>query len=112
MTTPPLRSSTGLDDNIAATLAYLGGAISGIVLLVLEKQSRYVRFHAMQSTITFLLALVVHLVLMGTPVVGWVLVVPFIIAVAVLWLYLMFKAFRGQEYKLPYIGDWAERQLG
>ena len=54
-----------LDPNVAAALAYLGGVLSGIVFLVLEKQNRYVRFHAMQSTITFLLVLVADLLLMG-----------------------------------------------
>ena len=42
-----------LDPNLAAALAYLGGMLSGIAFLILEKENRYVRFHAMQSTITF-----------------------------------------------------------
>jgi uncharacterized membrane protein len=105
------KSSSGLEPNLAAAVAYLGGIITGVVLLVVEKQDRYVRFHAMQSTVTFIAVLVVHLILTGVPVIGWVLYVPFIVGVAVLWVVLMIKAFKGERYKLPYIGDFVENQL-
>jgi uncharacterized membrane protein len=92
-------------------LAYLGGAITGIVILSLEKKNRFVRFHAMQSTITFLGVLVLHLVLTGLPVIGSLLRIPFVAGSFVLWIFLMVKAFTGQTYKLPYVGDFAEQQL-
>jgi uncharacterized membrane protein len=47
------RSSTGLDENVAGFFCYILGFITGIVFLVVEKRSSFVRFHAMQSTITF-----------------------------------------------------------
>lgn len=106
------KSTTGLDPNLAGALAYLGGMVSGIVLLFIEKESRYVRFHAMQSTIAFLAVLLVHLILTATPIIGWVLIVPFILLVVALWVFLMYQALNGREYKLPYIGDVAERRLG
>jgi len=108
---PPGGTTLKLDPNLAAALSYLGGMLSGIVFLVLEKQNRYVRFHAMQSTITFLIVLVADLMLVGLGVIGMVLAVPFIIAVVVLWVFLMFKAMSGVQYKLPYIGEWAEHQV-
>src|SRR3954462_10811716 len=43
------KSSTGLDANIAALLAYLFGLLSGIIFYVIEKDSKFVKFHAMQS---------------------------------------------------------------
>ncbi len=112
-TTPSSEGGTTLklDPNLAAALAYLGGALSGIVFLVLEKQNRYVRFHAMQSTITFLIVLIADLLLMGLGVIGWVLNLPFIIAVVGLWIFLMFKAMNGVRYKLPYVGEWAEQHV-
>lgn len=109
---PPGKSTTGLDPNLAGALAYLGGAITGVLFLVIERDSRYVRFHAMQSTITFLGILVMNLVFIGTPIIGWLLYVPFLLAIMALWLFLMFKAVKGEQYKLPYVGDMAERQLG
>jgi len=113
MTAPPSpsRSSTSLSPNVAAAVAYLLGAVTGIIFLVIEKESRFVRFHAMQSTIVFLGVFVVHLALLGLPVVGRVLYVPFMIGVVALWAVLMIKAFRGEMYKLPYIGEIVEHQL-
>ena len=104
-------SSSGLSPELAAGLAYVGGAITGIVMLAMEKQNRFVRFHAMQSTVTFLGVLVAHLLLRGLPFVGPFLYVPFLIGVALLWVFLMVQAFTGKLYKLPYIGDFAEHQL-
>src|SRR5258705_5588176 len=43
------KSSTGLDENIAALLSYVLGWIGGLVFFLIEKNSRFVRFHAMQS---------------------------------------------------------------
>jgi uncharacterized membrane protein len=99
----------GPGPEVAAVLAYLGGAITGIMFLVVEKHDGYVRFHAMQSTITFLAAFVVHLVLRGVPVVGYAFSIVFVVALVGLWIFLMVKAFTGERYKLPYIGDWAEQ---
>ncbi len=56
--------------NVVAALAYLGGALTGIVVLLVEKKDQFVRFHAMQSTVTFLLVLVANLLLRNVPVVG------------------------------------------
>lgn len=108
---PQSDSSLKLDPNLAAALSYLGGLVSGLIFLAIEKQNRYVRFHAMQSTITFVLVLLADLLLMGLGVLGWLLAVPFIVAVVVLWVFLMFKAMSGVQYKLPYVGEWAEQQL-
>jgi uncharacterized membrane protein len=104
------RAGTGLDPNLAATFAYLGGVLTGILFLIVEKQDRYVRFHAMQSTITFLGVFVLHLMLMGTPL-GWMLTGPLVVGTALLWAFLMWKAFKGERYKLPYVGEWAEQQV-
>ena len=101
----------GLEPRFAAALSYLGGALTGILFLIIEKQNRFVRFHAMQSTITFLGVVVVHFVLRGVPVIGPVLTFAFVVGIVVLWVVLIVKAFSGERYKLPYIGEWAEQQI-
>jgi len=105
-------SSTGLEPNIAGALTYLLGFITGILFLVVEKQSRFVRFHAMQSLITFGGLFVVQQVLVwGVPILGALvslLLVPLSILV---WVFLMYKAFSGEKFKLPFIGDMAEKQI-
>jgi uncharacterized membrane protein len=105
------RTGTRLDPKFAAALAYVGGALSGILFLIVEKKDPFVRFHAMQSTITFLAVLVMYPFVMSVPVVGRPLSWTFVIAIGVLWAFLIFKAFMGERYKLPYVGAWAEEQM-
>lgn len=107
---PPDPSSTGLDPTLAALLAYLVGFVSGLVFLVIEKQSAYVRFHAMQSTITFLALFVISIVAGFIPVIGGLIGAAVTILSLVLWVFLMVKAFQGEWYKLPTIGDMAEER--
>ncbi len=105
------KSSTGLEANLAGALTYVLGPITGILFLVLEKESKFVRFHAMQSTITFVALFVITLILSMIPILGWLLLLPLQLAILVLWIFLMFKAFKGEKFKLPTIGDMAERQV-
>ena len=101
-------SSTGLDSNLAALLCYLLGFITGVAFLVLEKRSSFVRFHAMQSTIVFVGLFVARMVSLWIPPLA-VLVTPIGL---ILWILLMVKAFQGERYKLPWVGDLAEERLG
>jgi len=48
------KTSLDLDENMAGLLCYIGGWITGIIFLVLEKENKFVRFHALQSLLTFL----------------------------------------------------------
>ena len=102
------RSSTGLDENVAGFFCYLLGFITGIVFLVVEKESGFVKFHAKQSTITFLSLFVVMLVF------GWIPVLSALVFVfsLVLWLILMVKALRGEKYRLPIVGKLVEEKTG
>src|SRR5688572_33412005 len=60
---PVAKSSTGLDENVASLLSYLFGWVSGLVFFLIEKDSRLVRFHAMQSILLNAVAVVVGIVL-------------------------------------------------
>lgn len=104
-------SGTWLDPKFAAALAYVGGVLSGILFLIVEKKDSFVRFHATQSTITFLGVIVLYPFVSSVPLIGRGMSRVFILAVAVLWVFLIFKAFKGERYKLPYIGDWAEERV-
>jgi uncharacterized membrane protein len=106
----PSKSSTGLEPNIAGMLCYVLGALTGIVFLVIEKESRFVRFHAMQSTIFGVAWFVLNIVLSFIPVIGWMLRMIIGLGGLILWILLMLKAYQGQMYKLPVIGDIAEKQ--
>lgn len=105
---PTQKTSTGLDANVAAALAYLVGFVSGIVFLLIEKENKFVRFHAMQSTITFIGIVLVDILVQIVPILGALLVLFVVIpASAILWLLLMYKAYQGEEFKLPLVGQMA-----
>ena len=104
------KTSTGIQANVAALLSYLGGFVTGIVFLVIEKENKFVRFHAMQSTIVsgslFVLQIVLSFIpflVMLSPLVG--------LAGLALWIILMIKAYQGEMFKLPVIGDIAEKKI-
>jgi uncharacterized membrane protein len=102
------QSSTGLEENVAGFLCYLLGFITGIVFLVVEKKSSFVKFHAKQSTIAFLILFVISLIFGWIPVIG-ILILLFTL---ILWLLLMIKALRGERYLLPIVGKMAEDKTG
>ena len=67
------KTSTGLDNNVAAGLCYVFGWLSGLIFLLIEKEDQDVRFHAMQSVIVFggltLLNIVLSISLIGIPLI-------------------------------------------
>jgi uncharacterized membrane protein len=102
------KTSTGFDANVAAALAYLVGFVTGIIFLLVEKENKFVRFHAMQSTLLFIGIILVDVVLNLIPFLGFLVVIVIVIPLsAVLWLLLMYKAYQGEEYKLPLVGQMA-----
>jgi uncharacterized membrane protein len=103
------KSSTGLDENVAGFLCYIFGFITGIVFLVVEKKSNFVRFHAMQSTITFLSLFIISLIIGMIPFFGFLVYLIWILSL-ILWLLLMIKALQGQRYSLPIVGKMAEEK--
>ena len=122
------KSSTGLDENIAALLTYIATWVSGLVFFLIEKNSRLVRFHAMQAILLGATAIVGAIILW----IAWVVVTlvlsqiadilgtlsgliiglligVFYLAVVVAWVMCLIKAYQGQFYKLPLLGNFAEK---
>lgn len=105
------KTSLGMDENIEGALCYLLGWVTGIVFLILEKENSFVRFHAMQSLVTFLGIMVLSVVIGWVPIIGWIFAILMFPIGIILWLLLMFKAFSGARFKLPVVGDFAETQV-
>ncbi len=103
------KASTALAPNLAGLLCYLLGWISGLVFLILEKDNKFVRFHALQSVITFG-ALTVVFALIFIPLVGWVIGYLILALGLILWIILMVKAYQGKKYKLPVAGEIAAKK--
>src|SRR5687767_6387956 len=106
------KTSIGLDSNVAAALAYALGWVTGLAFVLTERENRFVRFHALQSTIAFGALSVAWIVSLSIPFLGWLLAFVIIFPVSVvLWLFLMFKAYQGERFKLPIAGEMAEQRV-
>jgi uncharacterized membrane protein len=124
--TPAPVANSGLTPNVAGALAYLVGAITGILFLVIDpfKSDRFVRFHAFQS-IFFNLAWIAFWIIWT--IVGlmlsaishglfFIIQLPINLLVTVggfcVWIYLMYTAYQGKTWQLPIIGPMAATQAG
>src|ERR1044072_6115200 len=122
------KSSTGLDENIAALLSYVFGWVSGLIFFLIEKDSRLVRFHAMQSLLFNVLVAVVGIALWIVLFVVFMIVAQvsgtlatllslvsilvwgvFLLGILAGFILCLVKAFQGQYFKLPVIGNFAEK---
>lgn len=108
---PDAAAHAGLSDNAAGALAY-ATFIPAIIFLIVEPYNRnsYVRFHSWQSIFLGIAAIALDLILGAIPVIGWVIIPFFLVAFLVLWVFMLIKAINGVRYKLPVIGDLAEKQ--
>ncbi len=106
-TKPKAKTSTGIDENVAGLLCYVLTWITGIIFLIIEKDNKFVRFHAMQSLITFLPLFIIAMI----PIIGWMLSIIIWPVSLILWILLMYKAYKGEMFKLPIVGNIAERQI-
>jgi len=112
--TPP---GGGLTDNVAGALAYVT-IIPAIVFLVLEpyNKKRFIRFHSFQCLFFAVAWTVLWIALRFVaqiPFLGWATIVlwPLVsLAGLIIWIILVMKAYQGQTFKLPVIGDMAEKQ--
>jgi uncharacterized membrane protein len=127
---PGGKTTLGLDSNLGAALCYLAnficclGLVLAIVFLVTEKENRFVKFHAVQSLflvgtqiavgiVVAILGFVVSMVLdmVNLSFVGWILVfclrLVLFLLFLIIWLIAGIKAYGGQWYKLPLIGEFA-----
>ncbi len=108
------KTSLGMDENIEAALSYLLGFITGILFFVLEKDSKFVKYHAMQSIAFFIALFVINIVLgiiLSISIVGLMLFPLIYLIEVILWIYLMYQAYKGEKFKLPVVGDFAEKQV-
>jgi len=99
------------NENLMGAATYLLAFITGIIFLIIEKDSKFIRFHAMQSTILFGGIFIANIVLGFIPILGWLLGLLLSLASFVLWIICMWKAFQGEMYKVPFVGNLAEQQL-
>jgi uncharacterized membrane protein len=127
------NTSTGLEPNIAALLSYILGWLTGIIFFLIEKDNKFVRFHAMQSIIAFggitilqiilgMLSTLLFTILWRGGVGSWglasglssligILSLLIWVGTIALAVFLMIKAYNNEAYQLPIAGKYAEKQL-
>lgn len=106
-------SSGPNNQNLIAAIAYLGGPVTGIAILILEKSNSYIRFHAMQSTIFCGAVILANIALGFVPLGGFGFYMGQLLTMVafIVWIVLLYKAFSGERYELPYLGPLARKQL-
>lgn len=109
------------DDKLMGALAYVFGWLSGLIVYFVKKESKFARFHAIQSillsiaggAILFVVGVVLGIVVIVTGGLGIFLALPvmalMILVGIVVTVFMIYKAYKGLEYKLPFIGNLAEK---
>lgn len=120
----PAPAAGGMEDNVASALCYLLGLITGVLFLVLEpyNKNKIVRFHAFQSIFFNIGAIVVNIAFSIVfsimrhllPFSMWVIFTLLSLGLSLImlgaWAFLMYKAYNREMFKIPVIGDLAEKQ--
>lgn len=108
------KTSLGIDENVEGLLCYVFGWVTGLIFLLTEKESKFVKFHALQSIFFSIAAFVVGILgiaLAFIPAIGPLLSPAVSLGIIALWIILMVKAYQKEMFKLPVIGDMAEKQV-
>jgi uncharacterized membrane protein len=119
---PTAGTTGGMTDNVAGLLAYIT-IIPAIIFLVMEpyNKNRFIRFHSFQClflhvawVVLWIALMILSVVLAFIPVLGhllsFLLWLVLGLGIFVVWIVLLLKAYQGQMFKLPVIGDMAEKQ--
>ena len=106
------ETDTGIKENVAGLLCYLLWWITGVIFLIIEPKNKFVRFHALQSITTFGVLWIAGMIFTWIPVIGWIIGTIIWILGFILWILMMYKAYQGEQYKLPISGDMAEKWTG
>ena len=104
----PEGQSNGLKPNVAGALAYVLGFVSGIIIYLISKD-KFARFHALQSIMFSLAVYVINYLISFLPGTRYSLQSLVSLLALILFIFLVIKAYKGEKYKLPVIGDIAEK---
>ncbi|MEM1577587.1 MAG: DUF4870 domain-containing protein [Candidatus Pacearchaeota archaeon] len=106
------KTELNIDENLEALLCYVLGWITGIVFLVLEKKSKFVKFHAIQSIIVFGFLTLIFIIFSSIPFIGWFIFAPLISVFSIIiWIISMIKAYNYEWFKWSIAGDIAEKNI-
>jgi len=98
-------AGTNMKKETAGALAYVLGPITGVIFLIINKDP-FVKFHAMQSIVIFLGLFILQWILGFTVILAFFIPIVWLVEF-VLWLLLIYKAWQGQEWEVPFFGKLA-----
>ncbi len=101
------KHTTAIPPGIAAAAAYLFPIIGGLVMLAIEKEDRFVRFHAAQSIVFWVCVMILGVLVSWIPVINVLFSIVFIAA----WIFLMYQAWMNREFEIPFLGAIARKQV-
>ena len=113
-----VKTALGLEENIEAAFCYLFFWVTGLIFYLIDDKNKFIRFHAMQSILVFLPLTIITWIIGGgfgllffgpgwffLAWISWILWV----LIFILWIVLMIKAYNMEKFKLPIVGDIAEK---
>ncbi len=112
--------TAGMEENVAALVSYILGWVTGLIFLLIDKRP-FVKFHAAQS-IAFNICIfpcwialwIIEMILAHIPIIGFLGLIMFPVfglAIFAIWIFLMFKAYSHEKFKLPIIGDIVDKMV-
>jgi uncharacterized membrane protein len=103
------KSSIGMDENVAAASSYSFLFLSGLFFLLIERKSKFVRFHALQGSVALFAVFAINIALAFIPGYGIFLAILLWMLNLLLIINLFMKALSGEWYRLPVVGRWVQR---
>lgn len=98
------------DSNLHGALAYLLGPITGVIFLILDNDDKFVKYHALQSIVFFILMWILTAIaaILKLVLIGFILIPLLSLISFVAWLYSMYKAYKGEMHELPIVGRFVK----
>jgi len=109
------KSSTGMEPKIAVLLAYLFSWLGGLIIWLIEKENKFVKWNALQALILGIIEaiIVILMIIFGwIPFIGWLFVVIgwlALVAILVAVIIAIVKAFSGETFRIPGISSLTDK---
>jgi uncharacterized membrane protein len=98
------------ESKLFAFLAYLLGIIGFVIVLLARKDDKFAMYHAKQSLVLCIAAVIIYIVGLFIPIIGWFVILPLgYLLIAILWIFGVVRALTGTEKPLPLIGKYGEK---
>lgn len=100
------KQTSSIPRGIAGLLAYFIPFFGGLFFLIIEKENRLIRFHAVQSILLWIVFIVLAAIFVWIPIINVLLT----IIILAIWVFAMYQALMERMYELPIIGEISKRQ--